>query len=106
MALSDDKFRSVCEEACRLLRKLAPRKTGNLAFNAITIEFPSPDVCVIYVNESIAPYMPFTTLPWKAPRWGGKKNPNEDWWQNAVDAVARYIAEQVDGKLKKEQDYV
>lgn len=101
MALSNTKFKRACQRACKQLRGLAPYDTGNLALNAIKIEFPSPDVCVIYVDESIAPYMPYTTKPWISPRWNGKKNPNEGWWQAAGELLAEYLAAEVGAELQK-----
>lgn len=100
MAVSQAKFQRACLRACQQLRGLAPRDTGNLALNAIKIEFPSPDVCVIYVDEDIAPYMPFTTRPWVAPRWHGKKNPNEGWWQAAGELIFEQLAQQLGGELR------
>lgn len=100
MGLSNAQFRRVCQRAGKELRGLAPYDTGNLAINAITIEFPSPDVCIIYVDESIAPYMPFTTKPWISPKWNGKKNPNEGWWQAAGELIVEYVAQQVEGKVE------
>lgn len=97
--LSHAKFKRSCEKACAQLRNLAPKDTGNLAYNAIKIEFPSPNVCHIYVDESIAPYMPFTTRPWVHPRWHGKKNPNEGWWQSAGEFLTEYVAQQVGGEI-------
>ena len=101
MALSNTKFKRACQRACKQLRGLAPYDTGNLALNAIKIEFPSPDVCVIYVDESIAPYMPYTTKPWISPRWNGKKNPNEGWWQAAGELIAEFIAKEVGAELQR-----
>ena len=100
VALPNYKFRQVCERAVKQLRGLAPYDTGNLAKNAIKIEFPSANECHIYVDESIAPYMPFTTRPWVSPKWRGKKNPNEGWWQAAGELIAEYIAELVGGEIK------
>lgn len=99
MGLTNSQFKIACSKACKELRGLAPYDTGNLAMNAIKIEYPSPDVCVIYVDESIAPYMPYTTRPWISPRWNGKKNPNEGWWQTAGELLAEYIAQQVGGDI-------
>lgn len=99
-ALPNYKFRQACEKAVKQLRGLAPYDTGNLAKNAIKIEFPSANECHIYVDESIAPYMPFTTRPWVSPKWRGKKNPNEGWWQAAGELIAEYIAELVGGEIK------
>ena len=100
-ALSNQEFRILCEKALQQLRSLAPYDTGNLALNAIKMEFPSPDVCRIYVYEAIAPYMPFTTFPWLSPKWHGKKNPNEGWWENAGAFIADYIAAELGGKLRR-----
>lgn len=96
MELARKDFQNVCLNAVQSLRELAPKDTGNLAYNAITIQFPTPDTCVIYVDEAIAPYMPYTTYPWLSSKWQGKKNPNEGWWEDAVS----YIAEQVNKQLK------
>lgn len=81
--VSEQRFRQVCGDVCQWLRGFAPKDTGNLAYNAIKIEYPSPNVCLIYVDESIAPYMKYTEFPWVSPRWNGKKNPNEGWWEQA-----------------------
>lgn len=98
MAVSEQRFRRVCLDACKWLRGFAPKDTGNLAYNAVKIEFPSQNVCLIYVDESIAPYMPFTTRPWVAKRWNGKKNPNEGWWQHAGVGVYHNIRVALGGK--------
>ena len=98
--IKQKRFVKICTDACKKLRKLAPYDTGNLANHAITIEFPQSDTCVIYVDESIAPYMPYTTEPWLSPKWHGKKNPNEGWWQTAVDTVAKQVAKRIKGELK------
>lgn len=100
MSVSKSKFKIACEKACRELRGLAPYDTGNLANNAIRIEFPSANECRIYVDESIAPYMPYTTRPWVSPRWHGKKNPNQDWWQTACELIIEYISKELGGELK------
>jgi hypothetical protein len=97
--LTHAKFKTVCELACKQLRELAPYDTGNLALNAIKIEFPSPTTCLIYVDESIAPYMPYTTRPWVAPKWKGRKNPNEGWWQAAGELIVEFIARETQGEI-------
>ena len=99
MALSTTEFKRVCQRACKNLKMLAPYDTGNLSRNAIKIEFPSRNTCLIYVDESIAPYMPYTTRPWVSKRWHGKKNPNEGWWQAAVELIVEDIAKQLGGKI-------
>lgn len=100
MALSDLEFRRACEQTVKELRGLAPYDTGNLALNAIRMEMESPNVCLIYVDESIAPYMPYTNEPWLSPRWNGRKNPNEGWWQRAGEHVVKTVASKVKGKIE------
>lgn len=36
--------------------------------------------------------MPYTNEIWISPRWKGKKNPNEGWWQGAIAAAVQVIA--------------
>lgn len=105
--MTNAEFRKICNKAVEDLRKLAPKDTGNLAFNAINIEFPSPDECVIYIDGTtinkvpygIAPYMPFTNEPWTSPKWNGKKNPNEAWFQNACEYIIAQISKATKGEL-------
>ena len=107
--MTNVKFRKICEKAVDTLRELAPKDTGNLAFNGIRVEFPTPDECVIYVDGNtidkihygIAPYMPFTNEPWISPKWNGKKNPNEGWWQDSCEYIIALIAKMLKGELEK-----
>ena len=97
---TDAEFKKACELAVEQLRTLAPYDTGNLALNAVQIEFVNARECHIYVDEAIAPYMPFTNEPWVSPKWDGKKNPNEGWWQNACEYLVGVIQGQLGGELK------
>lgn len=98
-------FQRECRRELKNLKSLAPYDTGNLANNAIKYEFPDPSVCVIYVDERVAPYMPYTTRPWVSPRWNGKKNPNEGWWQAAGELVAEDLAQKLGGELVHASNY-
>lgn len=98
--VSSADFKAACELAVEEFRRLAPYDTGNLARNAIRIEFTTPDECHIYVDEVIAPYMPFTNEPWISPRWRGKQNPNEGWWQAACELITGIMQELLGGELK------
>ena len=69
-------------------------------YNAIRIEFNSDRSFTIYVDESIAPYMPYTNEPWMAKKWNGKPNPNEGWWEKVVEICALYIANRYKGEIK------
>ena len=87
--------------AVERLRWYAPYLTGNLRFNAIRYEWTDTNTFVIYVDESIAPYMPYTNEPWLSPKWKGKRNPNEKWFQETVEIIAEVMAMELKGKLTK-----
>lgn len=75
--------------------------TGNLAFNAIRYTLQD-DVIDIFVDERIAPYVPYTNKPWTAKRWNRKKNPNEGWWERFCAEFARRLAVKLKGDLKND----
>ena len=108
-------FDKVFLEAIEQLRKQAPKKTGNLRYNAIKYKWLSDTRFEIYVDvgdttafvsgepylKGQAPYMPFTNEEWISPRWNGKKNPNQDWWNKAIELVIKFIAKRLGGLLEK-----
>lgn len=111
--MTNAQFQALCRNAFNEFVKLVPNpetrykiggSTGNMALNATKIEFPSPDVCLIYVDKNIAPYLPYTDLPWLAPRWHGKKNPNEGWFDRAAMYILSYVAKQVNGEISNDSD--
>ena len=106
MALSDAKFKRLCERKVEWLKTFAPKDTGNLAYSAIKMEMPSPDVCEIYIDESVAPYMKFTEFPWFSPKWHGKKNPNEGWFEQAASVIYYSLAEDLGGEGNENLDEV
>lgn len=89
-------FYKKCKTAVEQLRNFAPKDTGNLAFNSIKYEFLG-DKCIIYISEDIAQYMPFTNEEWVSPKWHGKKNPNQNWF----DRTAEYIYNHLNRELNK-----
>ena len=96
------------------LKKLAPKDTGNLAYHAIKYRWLNDHQFEIYVDvgdtdafvehgefiKGQAPYMPFTNEEWISPHWNGKKNPNENWWNNAVEIIVKLIARYLRGKVE------
>ena len=108
-------FDKVFLSAVDKLREMAPKKTGNLRYNAIKYRWNSPTQFEIYVDVGDtqafvdgqklqmgrAPYMPFTNEVWISPKWNGKKNPNENWWNNAIEFIIDYIAKVLGGELEK-----
>lgn len=99
--LSNAKFKRVCLKAVKMVKARAPYDTGNLSKHGVRYEFPSPNVCRIYIDEVKAPYMKYTNEPWISDYWDGKKNKNEGWWQDAAEIVGRLIAQELEGELKK-----
>lgn len=93
------RFEEICLYAVELLRSFAPIDTGNLRYTAIRYEWINETTFEIYVDESIAPYMPFTNEEWLAKRWHGKKNPNEGWWQSACEFIMDLLAEELKGEI-------
>lgn len=90
-------FRELCGAQVQWLRNFAPKDTGNLAYNGIKVKYPSANVCEIYIDENIAPYMPFTELPWISPKWNGKTNPNENWFENSAKLIYLMLKMELEG---------
>ena len=97
--MSTQKFKEFIDKAVEYLRKVAPRDTGNLAENAIRYEFEDDNTARIYVDQTIAPYMVYTNEPWLSPKWHGKKNPNENWFETAAADIAEQLATAVKGEI-------
>lgn len=90
-------FERIFIEAINALRQqtFVPYDTGNLKFNSIKGIWISETTYRIYIDENIAPYMKFTQEV-----WGKGKNPNEGWFDKAVEFIAQYIKQKVQEALK------
>ncbi len=73
--------------------------TGNLANHGLQYRWEGTTFHV-YIDENEAPYMVYTNDPWISPRWNGKKNPNEGWWDRASEFLTRRIAQLLHGEIK------
>lgn len=89
------------EKRAKLLKHPERRTTDNLKKNAIKLEYIGNGVYKLWVDESIAPYMPYTNEPWVSPKWGGTPNPNENWFGNAERVIVEKISKTLKGKYKK-----
>lgn len=96
----DTKIELLMRGKVELMRMLAPYDTGNLSQNAIKLEHLSKNEWTIKVNEQVAPYMPYTNEEWISPKWKGKKNPNEGWWDKAVDSIMNQLRAELGGTLR------
>ena len=48
-------------------------------------------------------YMPYTTEKWISPRWRGRENPNERWWDEAYEIAIRFLTSVYGKEFKREQ---
>lgn len=99
--ISEAKQAAIMRGALAYLRSLEPYHTHNMERNATNLENLGGGKWRLYVDENIAPYVPYTTEPWISPKWNGKKNPNEGWFERASHLVANYIANALRGTLKR-----
>lgn len=97
-------FRLFVKDFVAILRERAPEDTGNLKFNAINYVIAKGEMqqAVIFVEEDIAPYMPYTNEPWISPKWNGEKNPNEKWFNEAVEYAIKTLSAKYNGVFRKE----
>jgi hypothetical protein len=84
------KIRDLAARAKVIVLQQAPVRTGNLV-NSIKVAYNATGF-KIYIDTNQASYAAYTILPWTSPRWNGKSNPNEGWFDDAAELVARYIA--------------
>lgn len=96
-----DKLAAYMPALVNSLRNGTPIKTGNLRYNAVQVESLNYGVWRIFVNEDIAPYMPYTNEPWTSPRWNGAKNPNEGWWQRETERILTELSGYMSGEKRK-----
>ncbi len=91
--MDEEAFVALVAECVEILRQRSPIKTGNLRRDAIRVFYEDGgNTAHIYVDQAIAPYMPYTNEPWVAKRWNGRKNPNEYWFDDSAQAIANHIA--------------
>lgn len=93
------KIQAVVNTIVSMIRQAAPKDTGNLAYNSVRQQRDGEGRWEIYVDMNIAPYMPYTNEPWIAPKWNGKKNPNEAWWDNVCESAIKYAERALGGKV-------
>ena len=90
----------LCEKT---FKPLVPYDTGNMATLATKVEKVAENQVRIYVDAAIAPYVVYTNEPWISPKWRGKENPNEKWFERAVEMVAQELTAMLGGTLSTEE---
>lgn len=73
--------------------------TGNLKYNATKMEYQGKTTR-FYIDETVAPYAPYTNEPWKSPHWHGAKNPNEGWFEEFAIRFIQELAKQLHGDIR------
>lgn len=71
----------------------APYKTGGLV-NSIGMREYS-NAAEIYTTKTVKNgnlLLPYTNGVWTHPRWNGRRNPNEGWWDKRAVQVGQYLA--------------
>ena len=91
---------SVCVEIAEALREeIVPKDTGNMAYKAVQYRIEG-DTFHLWVDSAIAPYVPYTNEEWKSPKWKGKKNPNEGWWNRLCEEFINRLATRLGGRVE------
>ena len=98
--MNAEKFSRVVNYCLLMTRLVAPKDTWNLANNGVTLEYVDDRHINVYVNLNIAFYMIYTNEPWLSPKWNGKQNPNEGWWNECGEEIIPNIIEQVFGGVR------
>ena len=108
--MTQEQFDALVKELVEIVKAETPKDgmrtknhrptSGNLRYNAVKFEYKGNNKVEIYVDENQAPYMPYTNEPWISPKWNGKQNPNEEWWQNTVEKLVQHIVSKYGGKVK------
>jgi hypothetical protein len=93
------KMRDIAARAKVLVLQQAPVRTGNLA-NSIKVSYTETGF-KIFIDTNQAPYATYTINPWLSERWKGRANPNEGWFEDAANIVARYISTVLHATSKK-----
>lgn len=80
-------------------RLLIPYRTRNLKLNSFKWERVNEKEWRVYIDLDIAPYAPYVNEKWISPKWKGKQNPNEGFFQKVYQYIANSIASAVSGQI-------
>lgn len=94
-----DIVNATVETVNQMRSEFVPYDTGNMALNALQVKVEG-DTIDITVDEAIAPYVPYTNEPWLSPKWNGKQNPNQGWWERFAAEIAKRLTAKLRGALK------
>lgn len=78
-----------------ILQAEVPVRSG-LLLSSITLQ-ATENGYVLFMNTNIAPHMKYTEEEWVSPQWGGRANPNESWFKQAVELVYQLLQAELRG---------
>ena len=67
-----------------------PYSTGNL-LNSVKLDVLADGSAKVTIGGPQAPYFPYVNEPWTDPRWNGRKNPNEHFWEKTIQRVTDLV---------------
>lgn len=88
------------KDAVSVARLHIPIDTGNMSLNAFRFEPLGNMRWKIYIDEKKAPYAPYVNEKWISPKWNGKQNPNEGFWEGVLETIAVMISGTINGQIK------
>lgn len=98
-------FNAVFIQAVNELRRIAPKDTGHLAFNAIKGRWQNDNEFVIYIDSNVLINEP--NGKGLIAHYNYQQRINEDpayrtykWFDKAVPFIARYIADRIGGRIE------
>ena len=103
------KVEQLVEQELELMQSQAPIDTGWLSssIQLVKIDKDTYKIEVPYdvvVDERGSHYLPYTNEEWISPKWGGKHNPNKNWWnkarEQAIQNIVMGLSEKFGGSLK------
>jgi len=95
----NEKLEQASKYLQQVLKVFAPKDTGNLSLNAIRVVQVEPNKWQIIIGGEIAPYAVYTDAEWVAPRWAGKRNPNQGWVNRAIDSAKPVLISILSGAI-------
>lgn len=89
-------------EAWEIVRQsgLIPKDTGNLREKSFKVSRTGVGSWKIYIDHGIAPYDIYVNEKWVSPKWNGKQNPNEGFWQKVCEFIIDYLHQKLGGDLE------
>jgi hypothetical protein len=78
-----------------ILQAEVPVRSG-LLLSSITLKATELGY-VLFMDTIKAPHMVYTEEEWVSPQWGGRANPNQGWFREAVQLVAQLLQAELRG---------